>query len=134
MAKVRGKLLTTLLIIWAAWTLYNIFNSVPQLIFGNYPLWQLIWLILESIAFLLSLWGVWIWKKWGAYLFITSLLFFTVFSTIYRFTTGNAQILEPNEPSTIIYQVIGLIIGIALMVGSMTLYLWAIYRKWKYFT
>lgn len=72
-----------------------------------------------SIA-LVSIWGMWIWKKWAVYLFF-----------IHNIVGFGMLFMAQQDKLPHLYQIT--IMSIVINILTTGLWLWAIYRKWKYF-
>lgn len=118
MYRERGKLLTVMLILG----ILGLFSSLHGLltnpteswksIYENISSWFKLYILLGDIAVGTSILGIWLWKKWAVYLFVTFVLI-GVFI--------NLLILKPI-----------LFIYPATFLG-VSLWFLAIYRKWRYF-
>ena len=133
--KNRGKLLTFLLlvnlayILWTAYLNLNYFNS-PASNNGMYSLiWVKIWFILSYIGAIAAPIGIFLWKRWGAYLFfgthILSMIAFVILieTNIIPVELGTSSLVRI------------LLWIILLLISGMILIPWfiAIKRKWAFF-
>lgn len=126
MKKERGKLLTAILIILCAGTIYGFFNLINENFqeYTNYyqlpELWFKAYFWLSWILHVMEIIGLWMWKRWAVYLSIAMIL-------IGLFI----QVFFIKVPGIEWYKVlVFLLFPLAVIVGF---FLWPVSRKWKFF-
>lgn len=115
----RGKFLTIMIVLGALGLLqalyYYMNTDMVQQTLGVVPSWYPMYLLVGVAVQAAGLYGLWIWKKWGAY---------AIFAWIAITLAAQLTVIKPVQYGEFAY------ISTALMGG---LWFWAIHRKWKYF-
>lgn len=108
--------------------------SVPELFKGSqlpgfeYPSWWNLYNSITGFITLISIAGIWLWKKWAAIIFIMITCVGIVLSQIFV----SATLLESGSSGSNI-TLISYLIGAALVVVIDGLFIWAIVRKYNFF-
>lgn len=125
MDKKRGKFLTVMIVLAAMGVPLALYYYVvsPDLLnqslsqsYETIPNWYPVYLTASLLVSAISLIGLWLWKKWAVILFFVSAAIAFIVQSF---------ILKPIQTTEITY---------AINIISTGLWVWAVHRKWKYFT
>lgn len=89
------------------------------------PLWIVGYSVITLILDVAALYGIWKWKKWGVVLWFV-LMGLSILTSPHLVTQALSSLPNNLRQDTSLNDYIRPIVGLAL-------WLWAIYRKWKYF-
>lgn len=121
-ARVRGIFLTIMIIYGVLEAVLVFFSGIIypiQIGLRGENLNQILMIsVLEIIPLIIALYGIWKWKKWGAY----SLFVYILISIICTVVFDILLAASGYAPGVIVYDVLG---------GAV--WYWALYRKWSYF-
>lgn len=119
MNKDRGKFLTIMVILAAFGYLQSLYSfantNVVQQTYGTVPNWFPIYTVLGLLVGVVTIAGIWMWRKWAVYLLAAST---TITFLMQLF------VLKPIQAGQFAYY---------MTIVSAGLWFWAIYRKWKFF-
>ena len=118
MNKDRGKFLTVMIVLAAFGYLQSLYyltnTNVIEQAYGAVPSWFSFYALVGFGIGIITMVGIWLWKKWAVYLLVAS----TTITLLMQLF-----VLKPVQGQFVYY----------MTIVSASIWFWAIYRKWKNF-
>jgi hypothetical protein len=131
----RGGCLTIILLFFTIITFYSISSIIKAITHPasayDRSIFPFINLILIAID-LISLYGIWKWKKWGVKLLVTGYIFYILLSIIVEITLHIYDSLFQSR--FFMLDVVGAIMILAVFIPILTFFYLEVKKRWQYFS